>query len=406
MIESREVVVIGGGAAGFFAAIRSAELGKTVLVLEAGPEVLTKVRISGGGRCNVTHDCAEVRTLLEGYPRGSKSLVGPFHRWGVTDTIEWFENHGVKLKVEDDGRMFPVTDDSATVVNCLKAAAVEAGVEWRTRCGVTQLHCGDHGFSLEYGSGLEIQATSVLIATGGIRSAAARLPAEQLGHELLPPVPSLFTFQIDDHSLHELAGVSVPLATVSWGKTKSAGPLLITHKGLSGPAVLKLSAWQARALAEIDYTFELSVNWLSVYEEEIRQVFQELRESQGKTRVASYSPFPQLPKRLWRKLVEEVDLPPEATWSWLRKEWELGLIERLCKSNFVVQGKSLNKDEFVTCGGVRLKDVNLKTMESKLVPGLYFAGEVLDIDGITGGYNFQSAWSTGWLAGTAMGASQ
>jgi predicted Rossmann fold flavoprotein len=403
MSESREVVVIGGGAAGFFAAIHCAELGKQVLILESGPEVLTKVRISGGGRCNVTHDCGEVASLLEGYPRGQRSLVGPFHHWGVAETVAWFSERGVEMKVEGDGRMFPVTDDSATVVQCLQQAASEAGVEWRTRSGVTGLRKGEEGFELDCWKAGTIEAEVVLVATGGIRSAAARLPAEQLGHDLLPPVPSLFSFEIVDPRLEGLAGVSVRNATVGVGKARTSGPLLVTHKGLSGPAVLKLSAWQARELAGTDYVFDLVVNWLSKDPDELRAVLQKHRGSRGKSRVASHSLFEEMPKRLWRALCAVAGIPEEATWAGMRKDWEQRLVAELCEGRFPVTGKSLNKDEFVTCGGVPLKDVNLKTMESKLVAGLYFAGEVLNVDGITGGYNFQAAWTTGWLAGQAMG---
>lgn len=404
MPEDAEVIVIGGGAAGFFGAIACAENGGRVLILEAGPEVLTKVRISGGGRCNVTHDCHEPRQLVQSYPRGSRSLMGPFHRWQVNDTVEWFERHGVRLKTEEDGRMFPVTDRSRTVIDCLTSAARHLGVRWRTRCGVSAIGA-DAGFVIETTTGETLRARQVLVATGGTRSAGARLPAEQLGHELLAPVPSLFTFRIPDERLAGLQGVAVPAAVVGAGQRETEGPLLVTHWGLSGPAVLKLSAWEARELAADDYRFTLRVNWLGTTDLEVAAVFEEQRMGHGARRVAGHSPFPEMPRRLWRSLCRAAGIGEEIEWARLEKGAARRLSDELVAGRYEVRGKSLNKDEFVTCGGVRLDDVDLRTMESKLVPGLYFAGEVLDIDGVTGGYNFQSAWTTGRLAGEAMARS-
>ena len=317
MSESFEVVVIGGGAAGFFAAIHVAELGKRVLVLEKSAEVLGKVRISGGGRCNVTHDCAEVAELIEGYPRGHRNLVGPFHHWGVAETVEWFAMNGVEMHVEEDGRMFPVTNDSGTVVSCLKRVAGEYGVEWRTRCKVMEVEKSVMGFRVRCDDGGDLVADCLLIATGGTRSAAARLPAEQLGHELDPPVPSLFTFQISDGRLQDLAGISVPKATVTALAHTTEGPLLVTHQGVSGPAVLRLSAWGARELAAEDYAFELEINWLSMRGQEVQDVLRAQREERGKSQVASYSPFPEVPKRLWRSFCVAAGLPEQTTWAGL-----------------------------------------------------------------------------------------
>jgi len=400
-----ELVVIGGGAAGFYGAITAGEMGvPEVLILEKGAEVLTKVRISGGGRCNVTHHCFEPRELVENYPRGKKSLIGPFHRFQVSDTVEWFESRGVELKVEGDGRMFPVTDDSKTIIDCLTKAARETGVEWRTRCGVDSIVKTEAGyFEMVTSTGETLQAKNVLVATGGIRTKQARIPAEDFQHALDPAVPSLFTFKINDARLKDLPGVSVPNATVHAGKQVTTGPVLITHWGLSGPAILKASAWGARSLAEVDYQFELRINWSgSETEETITGIFKNERQNHGSRKVLKRSLIDGVTRRLWQSLCEAAGIADEMTWAKLTRDQEKALIGQLIEARFQVLGKSINKDEFVTCGGVLLKDVNLKTMESKATPGLYFAGEVLDIDGVTGGFNFQAAWTTGHLAGMAI----
>ena len=397
--------MIGGGAAGFFGAISAAENGiEEIVILEKGTEVLTKVRISGGGRCNVTHGCFDPKELVHGYPRGERSLVGPFHRWQAAETVEWFEAHGVELKTEADGRMFPVTDDSQTVIDCLTAAARDLGVTCRTRCGVTGLRMrSEGGFVVETTTGEEIEASSVLVATGGIRSGDARTPVEAVGHDMEPPVPSLFTFKIDDARIRDLPGVSVPDATVRVGRREASGPLLVTHWGLSGPAVLKVSAWGARELAEMDYVFELRVNWTGVLRsDDLRGKFDEERRIHGIRKVVGRSLVEGVTRRLWQSLCAAAGIGDEQTWARLTKDEARKLADELTEGRYAVSGKSLNKDEFVTCGGVRLKDVNLKTMESKLVPGVYFAGEVLDIDGVTGGFNFQAAWTTGRIAGASV----
>lgn len=399
------VVVIGGGAAGFFGAISAAEMGaKDVLILEKGPELLTKVRISGGGRCNVTHQCPEPRELVGSYPRGSRSLLGPFHRWQATDTVEWFTRRGVELKTEADGRMFPVTDDSRTVIDCLTRVARELGVSWRTQAGVSGLESRpEGGWLVKMESGEEIPARAVLIATGGIRSGPARKPVEAVGHAMATAVPSLFTFKIEDERLEGLQGVSVPLASVRAGDWEATGPLLVTHWGLSGPAALKVSAWGARDLAGCGYEFELRVNWTGLLDTaDAAGLLAEERQNHGARKVMTRSVVEGITKRLWQKLCTAAGIDGERTWSTLTKEETRRLAVELTDGRFAVRGKSLNKDEFVTCGGVHLKDVNLKTMESKLAPGIYFAGEVLDIDGVTGGFNFQAAWTTGRIAGEAI----
>jgi len=405
MGNDSRVVVIGGGAAGFFGAISAAEMGATdVLILEKGPELLTKVRISGGGRCNVTHACFEARDLVGSYPRGSRSLLGPFHRWQATDTVEWFARHGIELKTEADGRMFPVTDDSRTVIDCLTRVARELGVTWRTHTGVAGLEPRPQGgWCVKTEAGEEIAARAVLIATGGIRSGPARKPVEAAGHAMAAAVPSLFTFKIEDERLEGLQGVSVPEATLRAGTWQASGPLLVTHWGLSGPATLKISAWGARDLADLNYEFELRVNWTgALAAADVSGLLTAERQQHGARKVVTRSVVDGITKRLWQKLCAAAGIDGERTWSTLTKEETRKLATELTDGRFAVRGKSLNKDEFVTCGGVHLKDVNLKTMESKLAPGIHFAGEVLDIDGITGGFNFQAAWTTGRIAGEAI----
>jgi len=399
-----DLIVIGGGAAGFFSAITAAEAGTpNVLILERGSEVLTKVRISGGGRCNVTHDCDDPRDLVRSYPRGEKNLRGPFHRWQATDTMEWFEERGVALKVEEDGRMFPVTDRSQTVIDCLTDSARTAGVRWRTHCGVSNVRCLSEGFEVDTTTKETYRCRNLLIATGGIRSKEARTPVESTGHTMISAVPSLFTFKIDDPRLEDLMGVSVPDAKVTIGRLESSGPLLITHWGLSGPAVLKASAWGARELAKSNYQFSLVVNWTgSESRESVSTLFETQRTQHGARKVLRRSVVEGITRRLWQRMCEASGIDDETTWARMTKVQAKALTEELVAAKYEVRGKSLNKDEFVTCGGVPLDDLHLKTMESKLVPGLFFAGEVLNVDGITGGFNFQAAWTTGRLAGLAI----
>lgn len=411
MSQCWDAVIVGGGAAGFFGAITCANACSgqpRVLIVERARRVLQKVEISGGGRCNVTHDCLDPGRMASHYPRGNKALIGPLYRFGVRETIDWFASRGVKLKVESDGRMFPVTDDSQTVIDCLRTAAGDAGVEVRTSAPVETIRRPDGGddgsFELELRDEPTLRAHTVLLATGGTRlSSSAALP-EQLGHRLHPAVPSLFTFQIDDPRLHELQGLSVtPVKTRVIGESlASDGPLLITHWGLSGPAVLKLSAWGARELHELDYQFTLSVGWLPGIDVEAR--FHELRTDWGARQVGSRSPFDRIPRRLWQRLVDAADVRSNCRWAEFPKDQSRALAGQLSDARFEVTGQSTYKDEFVTCGGVPTDDVDMRNMESRLVSGLHLAGEVLDIDGITGGYNFQNAWTTGHLAGRAMAA--
>lgn len=400
------IIVVGGGAAGFFAAITAAEASPNaqITLLERGPQLLSKVRISGGGRCNVTHSLFESREFARRYPRGEQALIGAFKRFQASDTVAWFEARGVKLKTEGDGRMFPVTDSSETIVNCLTSAAKSAGVSVRTNCGVDSIERSDQGFELVLTGGEKVCCDKLLLATGGCRAASAGQLAASLGHTIESPVPSLFTFHIALPWLRELAGVSVESAEVSvpGSELRERGPLLVTHWGLSGPVVLRASAWGARELHERDYTFQLLVNWLpQLTAELLLKEISSRRQAQGAKLVVN-APIAPLTARLWEALVLAAGLNRETRWASLTRAQHHQLIQQLSRTELDVTGKSLNKDEFVTCGGVKLGEVNFKTMESRVCPGLYFAGELLDIDGITGGFNFQAAWTTGWIAGNAM----
>ncbi len=396
-----DLVVVGGGAAGFFTAITCAEHStKSVLVLEKTSTLLQKVKISGGGRCNVTHECFDPRELSGNYPRGEKSLIGPFNRFGAADTVEWFSERGVRLKTEADGRMFPDTDSSQTIIDTLLAAAESSGVSIRTSEGVTSIDKDGDRFTVETDAGNTYTAGSVMIATGGTRSAAGARLAERLGHELQPATPSLFTFKIDDARIDGLAGLSVDDAEVRIvnSKLRSRGPVLITHWGMSGPGILKISAWGARELAATDYSFNILVNWLPG--QDPSEAIAERRQTDAKRQLSSRSPFPAIPKRLWLRMLAAAGVPDSTTWSELGRKQANKLAIELAEAAFTVVGKSTNKAEFATCGGVSRNEIDFRTMESKLVPGLYFAGEVIDVDGITGGFNFQNAWTNGFHAGS------
>jgi predicted Rossmann fold flavoprotein len=400
-----DLIVVGGGAAGFFSAITCAENSeKSVLILEKTSQLLQKVKISGGGRCNVTHQCFDPRELSAHYPRGEKSLIGPFHRFGAADTVDWFAGRGVTLKTEADGRMFPDTDSSQTIIDTLLGAANAAGIKIHTSEGVTSVIKNEDGFEVETDTGKSYTAATVLLATGGTRLAAGAKLAASLGHELEPPTPSLFTFKINDPRIDGLAGLSVADAEVQiqQSKLRSTGPVLITHWGMSGPGILKISAWGARELAERDYRFDISVNWLP--DDDPATVVAEKRLSEAKRQLSSRSPFAAVPKRLWLRFLSAAEVSDTTTWSQLSKKQATQLVSQLTTSTFTVDGKSTNKAEFVTCGGISLHEINFQTMESKLVRGLYFAGEVIDVDGITGGFNFQNAWTNGFHAGSDIAA--
>lgn len=406
-----KIVVIGGGAAGFFGAIACARLNPEaeVTLIEASHQPLAKVRISGGGRCNVTHACFDAYALVQNYPRGGKALQGAFTRFQAQDTVAWFVSQGVQLKTEADGRMFPTTDNSETIVNCLMDAAEAAGVEIWTRTPVIAVkHSLKHQFELVLKSGEVKKCDRLLLATGS--SLIGYKLAQQLGHQIAPPVPSLFTFNISEAKLRALAGISVNpvqlrLCAGEKSSLEQTGPLLITHWGLSGPAVLKLSAWGARFLHDNRYQATLSVNWFpDLSQEQVRQKILAVKDEWAKRAIVLHRGV-DLPHRLWQYIIARVGIPTDDRWAGLSNKTLNLLVQELTQGKYLINGKGIFKEEFVTCGGVNLKEINFKTMESKLVPNLYFAGEILDIDGVTGGFNFQSAWTTAYLAGTAMGSS-
>ena len=403
-----DVIIVGGGPAGFFAGIRCAELNPqlNVLILEKAQQTLGKVLISGGGRCNVTHACFDPAQLITYYPRGGAALRGAFTRFQPEDTIKWFEKHGVKLKTESDGRMFPVTDSSTTIAECLRESAKKAGVKVQTGASLQKVESlSEDGFRLEVRSdarAFHLQTKKLLLATGS--DPTTREIVKALGHFIEAPVPSLFTFNIADKRLEGLAGVSVEPVTVKMDSLLQRGPLLITHWGLSGPAVLRLSAWGARSLFEKKYRATLFVNWLgdTTFDRalDVLQKHKAWHENARK-KVLTEPAFTQLPARLWKQLANFIG---EKNWADISKAEIKKLAEDLTACQFEITGKGQFKEEFVTCGGVRLNEVDFKTMQSRVVDNLFFAGEVLDIDGITGGFNFQSSWTTGWLAGSALAA--
>lgn len=402
------IAVIGGGAAGFFGAITAAENpGSEVCLFEATAHLLAKVKVSGGGRCNVTHACYEPKKLVSYYPRGSRELLGPFHRFGPTETVGWFNGRGVNLNTEEDGRVFPSSNSSQTIIDCLQQAANKAGVKLRTQCAINSVVKKGDGFELHTSHGDVYACDKILIATGGNKSSTGLQIAKQLGHTIIPGVPSLFTFHIESSLLKGLEGLSVVQCQVKIKDTKfvSEGALLITHWGLSGPAILKLSAFAARDLSQIDYKFNLIVNWsASLSGSKIEAILNDQKLEHPKRQVTSSNPFG-LPSRLWEKLCQQAQIADQAQWAGISKALIQSLAQTIGSTSFLVDGKSMNKEEFVTCGGVKLSEVDFSTMQSKVCPNLYFAGEVLDIDGVTGGFNFQAAWTTGWHAGKAMALS-
>ncbi|MBI5945978.1 MAG: NAD(P)/FAD-dependent oxidoreductase [Chloroflexi bacterium] len=402
-----DVIIVGGGPAGFFAGIRCAELNPdlNVLIIEKAQQTLGKVLISGGGRCNVTHACFDPAQLIAFYPRGGAALRGAFTRFQPADTIEWFEKHGVRLKTESDGRMFPVTDSSTTIAECLRESAKRAGVPVQTGTSLQKVESlSENGFRLEVRSEAKVfhlQTKKLLLATGS--DSKTREIVQSLGHTIEEPVPSLFTFNVNDKRIEGLAGVAIEYVTLKMDSLTQRGPLLITHWGLSGPAVLKLSAWGARILFDKKYRSRLTVNWLGDYNFdsalEVLQRNKDWRENARK-KITAHPAVSQIPVRLWKQLTQFIG---DKNWGDISKAEMRKLAEELTAGQFEISGRGQFKEEFVTCGGVCLDEVDFKTMRSRVVENLFFAGEVLDIDGITGGFNFQSSWTTGWLAGSAIG---
>ncbi len=405
--KNRHIAVIGAGAAGFFTAVNAARLnpGLNVTVYEKSRKVLSKVRISGGGRCNVTHHCFDPGQLARAYPRGGKMLRWSFEQFQAKDTVQWFEERGVRLKAEEDGRMFPVTDDSRTIINCLLNEAKKYGVTVRTQAPVEQVEPLSSGRFMVHISGENPHhADAVVVATGGNNRMKSYRWLEDLGHTVQPPVPSLFTFNFRNKIFRDLAGISVEKAGVQIKGTSfsETGPVLITHWGLSGPAVLKLSALAARELHKKEYRFTIQVNWLHPSnEEEVRRQLLHLRTENAKKQVQKQDQF-DFPHRLWVRFLERAQISPEKRWAEISNTEIHYLTRELVAGTYNIQGKTTYKDEFVTCGGIKLSEINPDTLESKKIPKLYFVGEVLDIDGITGGFNFQAAWTSAWLAAEAI----
>ncbi len=421
-MQPLRIVIVGGGAAGFFAACSAAKTNQnaSVILLEASRQLLAKVRISGGGRCNVTHALFDTKSFIHNYPRGSKALLGAFSRFQAQDTVKWFAHAGVQLKTEADGRMFPVTDNSETIVDCLIKTALAYNVEIRTGSPVVSVNYQEleensqdeedkSRFEILLKSGEMLRCDKLLLTTGS-NPVGYRI-AKKFGHQIEPTVPSLFTFNILDQELRELAGVSVNpvqirLSVPGKPQLEQTGPLLITHWGLSGPCVLKLSAWGARTFHESRYKGTVTINWLPDFnQDQLRKELIVVRQEFGKRAIALHRGI-KLPHRLWQYLISRAGIDKDTRWAELTKQAFNKLVQELNQGQYSISGKGVFKDEFVTCGGIKLKEVNFKTMESRLVKGLYFAGEILDIDGVTGGFNFQSAWTTAYLAGLAMGGEE
>jgi len=404
-MQNIEVAVIGGGAAGFFAAIscKTHHPDARVTLYEKSDKLLAKVKVSGGGRCNVTHACFSNSKLAEYYPRGGKQLKKAFAYFTTTDTVNWFESRGVKLKTEEDNRMFPVSENSQTIINCLLQEANKLGVVVDMRQPILAIEKQNPGFDLTLRDKTN-HADIVIIASGGSPKKEGFEWLEKLGHTIESPVPSLFTFNMPNEEVKTLMGVSVEKTSVRipGTKLKSEGPLLITHWGMSGPAILKLSAWGARILNEIDYRFSIQVNWLGyINEERAREMFGKEREMHPKRTVANSESF-KLPNRLHLFLLAKIGIDPGVTLEGLGKKNMNRLLNVLVNDEYKVEGKTTFKEEFVTCGGVGLNNVSMDTMQSKACKGMYFAGEVLDVDGVTGGFNFQAAWTTGFIAGKLL----
>lgn len=403
---SEKLVVIGGGAAGFFCAVNAARLNPLleVILLEKSGKLLSKVRISGGGRCNLTHACFDIEEMSRHYPRGQRFVRKAFHYFFTTDTIKWFEERGVPLKTEEDGRMFPVSDNSESIISCLLKEVSQYRVDIRMNSEVVQLKKKESGFQLLLNNGKMLETDYVCVASGGYPKTAMFDWLKETGHTIESPVPSLFTFNIPGHPVTGLMGVSVPAATVKINgmKLEETGPLLITHWGLSGPAVLKLSAKGARNLAEKNYHFQITVNWLpGQQDQQLALQFRGIRQELAAQKISHRNPFG-LPQRLWDLLLELAGIDKEKRWADLPVKEQNKLIVNLVQCAFEVKGKTTFKEEFVTAGGISLTGIDVNTMQSKKINGLYFAGEIMDVDGVTGGFNFQHAWTSGFIAARSV----
>lgn len=414
-MEKKKVVVVGGGAAGFFCAIQIAELHPhwEIAILEKTNKLLSKVKVSGGGRCNVTHACPDIEMLLKKYPRGERFLKKSFYQFATKNTIEWFKKNGVELHTEKDGRMFPTTNSSDTIIDCFLRKIHQYKIQVLTQHEVVDLKRNDHNvvgkkqkeFTIQLQGRADMQADAICLATGGMLKSDRLSWLTNFGHSIVAPVPSLFTFNTVDKKITTLMGVAVDKASIQWKGNKNieTGPLLITHWGISGPAAIKLSAWCARVMAETNYEGAIQINWTHHFNEStLKMEWINFRMDFGKREMGSKNPF-DLPQRLWHFLLQESGIAMNTKWADLKSANQQQLIQLLTRYTLDIKGKTTFKEEFVTCGGVDLKDIDAQTMESKLVPGLHFAGEMMDVDGITGGFNFQHAWTSGWLAAQHIG---
>jgi hypothetical protein len=400
-MHQKKLIVIGGGAAGFFCAVNAARLhpGLEVTLIEKTNKLLSKVKVSGGGRCNVTHACSGIAQMAKNYPRGDKFLKKAFHHFFTSDTISWFQERGVLLKTEADGRMFPQSNTSQTIINCLLDEAAKYKVNILVGTQVTAIAKKDKWEAALAGK-QSLEADYICIACGGFAKVEQFNWLTALGHSVESPVPSLFTFNMPGNAIAALMGITVEQASVKIAGTKlqQSGPLLITHWGMSGPVILKLSAWGARELAAKNYHFNILVSWLPAYNElTLKERFQQIRFEIATQKISNRNPF-SLPSRLWEYLLQQCGIVADLRWSDLPAKEQNKLVKALCAQEFEVKGKTTFKEEFVTAGGIRLGEVDVNNMQSKIVPGLYFAGEILDVDGVTGGFNFQNAWTTGWIA--------
>jgi len=399
-----DLVVIGGGAAGFFAALRTLELKPKarVLLIEKSSKLLAKVKVSGGGRCNVTHNLFDKKEFSKRYPRGEKHVFRLLHHFGPEETIEWFQNRGVAIKAEDDGRMFPVSDSSQSIIDCLMQEADDKGLKISMNESVDKIIPTEIGFTLLTDK-QTLSCNNLVIASGGHPKTEGFHWLQELGCEIIPPVPSLFTFNIPNHPLSDLMGLAATVRVrIEGTKLEEIGPMLITHWGFSGPAILRCSAWGARELEEKEYKATIRIHWLpELNEEEVREWLGRLRISSAKKHVHTRI-FDALPARLWEAICKRAGISDEMKWADLSSKAFNSLVTTLCADAYSMQGKTTFKEEFVTCGGVSLKEIDSQTCMSRRIPGLFFAGEVLDVDGITGGFNFQHAWASGFVAGTAV----
>jgi predicted Rossmann fold flavoprotein len=405
-MSKKRLIVIGGGAAGFFCAINAAAMNRQleVIIIEKSSKFLSKVKVSGGGRCNVTHSCFSIAEMIKKYPRGESFLKKAFHHFFTSDTIKWFKEKGVTLKTEADGRMFPDTDSSQTIIDCLVKEVNKYGIQLRMNCEAKEILKTSGGWTIEINNAEKLQADFLCVASGGYPKGTQFEWLKKIGHTIEEPVPSLFTFNMPGNSVTSLMGVVAKnvFVKIAGSKLSSSGPLLITHWGMSGPAILKLSAWAARELKEKNWHFTIIINWHpELNENSLREQLQKLRFEIATQKIANRNPF-EIPQRLWQYLLLQSGIHEDLRWADLPSKEQNKLIKNICAQEFEVKGKTTFKEEFVTAGGIMLNEIDHNTMESKIAPNLFFAGEVLNVDGITGGFNFQNAWTTGWIAAKAI----